>query len=125
MLAEIGNFKFEINETAYEKLSRSINYKFNSTQRLGSFDNWQSVGKYEETINLEGTLILKSQEQLKDFETMAKEKKVQRFGTAKISKQVIILNLELDRSNFLNDGQFLKQSFKISMAVVGGVNNGK
>ena len=120
MLAEIGNFKFEINETAYEKLSRSINYKFNSTQRLGNFDNWQSVGKYEETINLEGTLILKSQEQLKDFETMAKEKQVQRFGTAKISKQVIILNLELDRSNFLNDGQFLKQSFKISMAVVGG-----
>ena len=32
---------------------------------------------------------------------------------------VLILNLELDQSSFLKDGAFLRQTYKISLGVVG------
>lgn len=120
MLAQIGDYLFEINQTNFDKLKRSINFNFTSTQRLGNFSSWQSVGKYEETINIDGTLIAKSQEQLKAFELMARDKKPLTMAfTNGTCLTVLILNLELDQSAFLKDGAFLRQTYKISLGVVG------
>ena len=77
MLAQIGDFLFEIDKTSFSKLSRKVSFGFTSQKRLGNFDNWQDVGKYEETIDIDGTLIAKSQTQLKDFVTMARLKQPQ------------------------------------------------
>ncbi|MBD3842591.1 MAG: phage tail protein [Campylobacterales bacterium] len=120
MLAQIEDFTFEVNDTAYDTLKRSINYRFSSMQRLGNFDDWQSVGKHEESIELNGVLIAKSQAQLDDFEKLA-EAKVARtlaFSNGRC-KTILILNLELEQSNFLKDGAFLKQGFKITLVVDG------
>ena len=120
MLAQIDEFTFDINDTAFDELKRTINFTFNHSQRLGNFDNWQSTGMYEETIELKGTLIAKSQKQLRDFELMARAKqpRILAFGDG-TCKTILILTLELSRSSFLKDGAFLKQEFKIDLAVVG------
>lgn len=117
MLALIGDYKFEINKTNFEKLRRNISFGFTSSQRLGNFKKWQSVGKYEETIDIDGTLITKSQSQLKAFEYMAREKKPVTMIFNGVSITVIILNLDTDQSLFLKDGAFLKQTYKIKLAV--------
>lgn len=120
VLAQIEDFIFEINDTAYDTLKRSISYKFSQTQRIGNFDDWQNVGKHEESIEIDGVLLAKSQEQLKAFEKMAEEKKTRTLAFSNgTCKTIIILNLELEQSNFLKDGAFLKQAFKISLAVDG------
>lgn len=120
MLTQIGDFVFEINGTNFEKFKEKTSYKFSSQKRLGNFDSWQSVGKYEGKIDIAGTLIAKSQSQLRGFEIMAKKKEPQTMafsnGTA---KTVLILELETDKSSFLNDGAFLRQTYKINLVVVG------
>lgn len=120
MLAQIEDFTFEVSDTAYDTLKRSINYRFNTMQRLGNHDDYQSVGKHEEGIELNGVLLLKSQTQLDDFEKMAEQKiaRTLAFSNGRC-KTILILNLELEQSNFLKDGAFLRQSFKITIAVDG------
>lgn len=119
MLALIGDFKFNINDTNFEKLKRSIEFKYAKHERVGNFDSYQDIGKYEEKIELEGTLIVKSQKQLNDFEMLGRSKKPQTLvlgdGTA---RTIIIMNLEEDKSSFLNDGTFLQQTYKTTLQVV-------
>lgn len=120
MLAQIGDYLFEINDTNFNKLSRKVNFGFTAQKRLGNFDGWQGVGKYEETINIDGTLIAKSQTQLKDFELMAREKLPATMAfTNGTCLTVIILDFENERNTFLKDGSFLRQTYKISLGVVG------
>ena len=120
MLAQIGDYIFEINDTNFDKLKRNINFNFTANKRLGNFDRWQSVGKYEETISIDGTLIAKSQNQLKDFELMARAKSPETMAfTNGTCLTVVILNLDIDQSTFLKDGAFLRQTYKINLGVVG------
>jgi len=120
LLAQIGDYVFEINETNFEKLKRKVVFNFKQNNRLGNFSSWQGIGKYEETININGTLIAKSQTQLKDFELMAREKKPQTMAfTDGTCLTVLILDLEAEQSGFLKDGAFLRQTYKISLGVVG------
>lgn len=119
MLAKIDDFTFEVTNASYNSLKRSMDYRFNAQQRISNHDYFQDISKYEESIELKGVLLLKSQSQLKDLEDMAKEKKERLLVfTNGTCKTVIILTLELEQSNFLKDGAFLKQSFKINLAVI-------
>ncbi|WP_164967636.1 phage tail protein [Arcobacter sp. CECT 8985] len=119
MLALIGDFKFDINTTNFEKLKRSISFGFVKHTRVGNFDSYQAIGEYEEKIDIEGTLIAKSQKQLRDFELLGRKKEpvtlVLPDGTA---KTIIIMDLEEDKSSFLRSGEFLKQVYKTSLQVV-------
>ncbi|QEE32442.1 phage tail protein [Malaciobacter canalis] len=119
MLALIGDFKFDINTTNFEKLKRSISFGFVKHARVGNFDSYQAIGEYEEKIDVEGTLIAKSQKQLRDFELLGRKKEpvtlVLPDGTA---KTIIIMDLEEDKSSFLRSGEFLKQVYKTSLQVV-------
>lgn len=120
MLAQIGDYLFEVNNTSFDKLKRKVSFGFTAQKRLGNFDGWQDVGKYEETIDINGTLIAKSQTQLKDFELMAREKQpVTMAFTNGTCLTVIILDLEAEQNSFLKDGAFLRQTYKIGLAVVG------
>ena len=120
MLSIIGDFKFEINDTNYDKFTSSTNFRFATHARLGNFDEYQDVGKHEESIEIEGVLIAKSQTQLKDFEVMAKKKEpvTIAFGDG-TCKTILIFNIEKERNTFLKDGAFLKQTYKIALTVVG------
>lgn len=120
----IDDYKFDIDGTNFDKLKRSVNFRFSTHQRIGNFDSYQDVGKYEEAIEIDGTLITKSQEQLKAFETMAREKKPRTMVFADgTGETVLILSLEKERSSFLKDGLFLKQTYKIALAVVNDGEN--
>ncbi|RYA23885.1 hypothetical protein CRU96_05615 [Malaciobacter halophilus] len=119
MLGMIDDFKFEINDTNFERLKRTISFGYVKHARVGNFDSYQSIGEYEEKIDIEGTLIVKSQSQLRDFELLGRKKKPVTYvladGTA---KTIIILNLEEDKSSFLKSGEFLKQVYKTTIQVV-------
>ncbi|WP_294963843.1 phage tail protein [Sulfurimonas sp.] len=115
----IGDFKFEINDTNFEKLKKSLNIRFSAHQRLGNFDTYQKSGKHEENLEIAGTLIVKSQKQLKEFETMAKGGEPLTFVTDSSIKTILIFNVEAEQESFLKDGKFLRQSYKIVLQVVG------
>lgn len=119
MLAIIGDYKFEINETTFDKLKSKMAFNFSTNHRLGNFDEYQNVGKYEESIEITGTLIAKSQKQLLSFESMAKQKNPVTFATGDIIKTVLIFQLEREKSNFLKDGSFVKQAYKMVLQVIG------
>ena len=119
MIALIDDFKFEINNTNIDKIKSTLNFNFTTNNRLGNFDNYQATGRFEEKLEIDGILIAKSQTQLKEFEDMAKLKQPVTFTTDDIIKTVLIFNLEREKSNFLKDGAFVKQSYKIVLQVVG------
>lgn len=119
MLGLIGDYKFEINDTSFESLKSTLNFRFSANQRLGNFDSFQSSGKHEETIEIKGTLIVKSQSQLKKFEIMAKAKQPVTFVTDDMIKTILIFSLEKEKNTFLKDGKFLKQTYTIILQVVG------
>ncbi len=120
MQAKIGDFLFELNGTNVDKIKRSLSFGYATNQRLGTFNSYQAIGAWEESVEFNGTLVAKSIKQLNDFETMAKQKEelTLALGTGEVMK-VIILNIELERDSFLKDGAFLKQTYKISLQRVG------
>ncbi len=119
MLAMIGDFEFTIDGTSFESFEKNLDLKFATHERLGNFNLYQNIGKYEEDINIKGTLIVKSQRQLDAFEVMAKRKEAVTLtlgnGTA---STILIKNLRTIRDTFLKDGLFLKQSYTIGLQVV-------
>ncbi len=124
MLAMIGDFEFTIDGTSFESFEKNLDLKFATHERLGNFNLYQNVGKYEEDINIKGTLVVKSQRQLDAFEVMAKRKEAVTLtlgnGTA---STILIKNLRTIKDTFLKDGLFLKQSYTISLQVVQDDNN--
>lgn len=124
MQAKFGEFLFELNGTNLDKLKRSLTFNFATQQRLGNFNAYQAVGAYEEAVEITGTLLAKSINQMSDFETMGKNKKT--FTLALGSGEVmsaIILNLELERESFLRDGAYLKQTYKVALQRVDDENS--
>lgn len=120
MLAQIEDFTFEIKDTAYDKLNRRLTFRYGVIQRIGNFDLFQNAGKHEEDITIEGILICKSQDQIKAFEDMAKEKKARTMSFSNgRCKTVVIMNIDIEQSNFLKTGEFLRQSFRAFLAVDG------
>jgi len=119
LLALIGDFKFEINDTDFDKIKSTMNFGFSANKRLCNFDGYQAVGLYEENIEINGTLIAKSQKQLGKFEDLAKQKTPVTFVTNESIQTVLILSLEKERTFFLQDGAFTKQAYKIVLQVVG------
>lgn len=119
MLAQIGDYVFEINGTSFESLERILSFKFATHERLGNFNLYQDIGKYEDSISIKGTLIVKKQSQLDNFETMAKKKlPVTMVFVNGIAFSVLILEIKRVMNSFLKDGLFLKQTYTIALQVV-------
>ncbi len=118
MLGMIGDFKFNLNDTNFDKIKKSLNINFSTHQRLGNHDNHQKSGRYEENIELNGTLRVKSQKQLKKLETIAKLGLPVTFVTDSSIKTILILNVETEQEVFLKDGKFLKQDYTIKFKVL-------
>ena len=116
MLAKIGDFLFELNGTNVDKIKRSLSFGFATNQRLGNHNSFQAVGMWEESVEFNGTLVVKSQNQLRDFETMGKLKKeaTLALGTGEVMK-VVILDISRELDSFLKSGEFLKQTYKIGL----------
>jgi len=119
MLAQIGDYIFEINGTSFESLERTLSFKFATHERLGNFNLYQDIGKYEDSISIKGTLIVKKQSQLDNFETMATKKlPVTMVFVNGVAFSVLILEIKRVMNSFLKDGLFLKQTYTIALQVV-------
>jgi phage protein U len=114
----IGDFEFNVNDTSLDNIKTNLNFRFNAQQRLGNFDNYQSSGLYDKSFEIKGKLLAKSQSQLSNFEAMAKAKLPVTFVTLDTVTTILILSLEIDKTNFLKDGAFLEQGYKIDMVEV-------
>lgn len=121
MLAIIGNFDFKVDDTSFDEFESRVSFGWATFENLGGFNTYQSVGKYEEQLLLKGVLICKSQNQLTEFENMAKQKKQQTlaFSNGK-AYQILIFGINKTKKNFLRTGEFLEQSYQIDLQVVGG-----
>lgn len=120
MLALIDFFEFDIHGTDLEALISNTYFKYARHERLGNFDTFQNVGQYEEDITLNGTLICKSQQQLREFEFLAKLKTNHILTLPDGTCKTILTNdIQKNKSNFLKSGEFLRQEYSISLTVVG------
>ena len=120
MLAIIGDFEFKVDATSFDELQSRITFNFATHENLGGFNTYQSVGKHEQSDTLNGNLIAKSQKQLNDFESMAKDKEKQTIAFANGSAySIIIMSIDKSKKNFLRSGEFLEQSYAIKLQVVG------
>ncbi len=121
MLALVDFFKFDIDGTDLESLSNYLSFPYARHSRLGNFDTFQDVGKYEEDYTLRGTLYCKSQQELKDFEFLGKMKTKHILTLPDgVCKTILIMGMRTDKSTFLKTGEFLRQDYDISLSVVGG-----
>lgn len=120
MLAMIDEYEFDLEGTSFDSIERTIDFKFAIHERLGNFNEYQNIEKYEEDISIKGTLIVKKQKQLEDFEIMAKKKQevTLTLGNGNAST-MLIMKLKTIQDSFLKEGLFLKQSYTISLQVVG------
>ena len=116
MLAKLGDFVFEMNDTDIKTITHQLSFGFNRQKRLGNHSYTQSDGLWEESISFSGKLILKSVNTLKSFEGMAKEKKPLRLtlGTGE-SFMVTIESISRTKSGFFKDGKFRYQEYSISL----------
>lgn len=120
MLAIIGDFEFKVNATSFDNFQSKTTFNFATHENLGGFNTYQNVGKYEQADSLSGTLIAKSQKQLNEFESMAKEKLEQTIAFANGSAYlVLIMSISKTKKNFLQSGEFIEQAYSIELQVVG------
>jgi len=116
MLALLGTFKFEIKDTAYQRLSEKIEYEWAEHKRALSFVGHENVGAYKQSFDIQGTLILKNAYSLEELKTLASFKKPLPlvFGTG-FCYWVIIENIEIDHSRFIPSGGAIKRDFRVSL----------
>ena len=116
MLAKVGEFIFDLNNKDIADISHQLNFPFDTQKRIGNHEYTQKRGQWEEDVNFNGKLILKSVNILKEFEDMAKEQLPVRLtlGTGE-SYKVTIKSMSRTKSGFLKDGKFRYQGFSIAM----------
>lgn len=116
MLMMIGQFKFEINKTDFEELETTLTFDYAELEKIGAHSSFQAVGKYKQEDSIKGELICKSQSQLKAFADMAKQMKPQTLALPTgEAYTVLIFSIRKTKKNFLKTGEFLKQSYSISL----------
>lgn len=120
MLLMIGNFKFEVNETDFDEYKSKLTFGYVTHENFGSYNSYQATGKFEQEDSLKGTLICKSQTQLKAFEDMGKRMEAQTLASSNgEAYSVLIFSVEKTKSNFLKSGEFLRQSYSINLQRIG------
>jgi len=116
MLCDLGGILFEIKKREFEKINRTLSFTFAKKSRLGKNPTFQSVNGYEESFEIEGKLISRSNSDLKPIESLAKKKEPVRLtlGSGE-SLEVIIEKISEGRSCFMDNGHYVKNGFKISL----------
>lgn len=116
-LAKLGDFKFEIDGLGYETLKRKLSFSFQKNDLLSDFPNHQAMGRWDESIDLDGSIILKKRDQVNQLLEMAKKKRPQLFvtGYGEIFGKFLIKDIDLKQSYFIQNGLYLRQDFSISM----------
>lgn len=122
-MAMIDYFHFNLSNTDFERLSRTLNFSFAEIQKAQNYEGSQSVGKDTEEITISGSLttIRSGLRPLADLETIAKRKESVPFvmGYGDILGDFKITKISEDRSVFLEDGKSVMVEFTIDLKRVG------
>lgn len=116
MLGMLDDFKFEMNKNQLESIAHNIEFDYAESKRLGNHPKLQAVGKSTEAFTLSGTLLLQKVTALDKLIDIGEKKKPVVLSFVNASAiQVVILSMKMDKSLFLQTGEFLKQGFSVEL----------
>jgi len=117
MLAMIGGYKFDMNETSYQQLKENFSFGWSKKERLYNHPIFMKKNKSSHAVDISGTLILQKVYALDDLVALAEQKAPVTFVTldhARVFK-VIILSITIDKDIFLETGAEVRKKFSLKM----------
>lgn len=112
----LGGFFFETQENGYQKLIEKLTFEYAEHYKALNFREDEDIGGYEESWDMEGTLILQNIYSLEELKNIAKEKVpvLLVFGNG-FAFWVTIREIEIESTRFLRTGEQLKRDFKVKL----------
>jgi len=117
-MGKIGDFKFYMNTNEYQKLSKSLSATFGSYKPIKGQERLSDSGGFEQKLSLNGVLVVQPQDALKTLEDYLKTREPLEFTTLRESFKVVITNLNINQSHFLDNGDFTVQDYNLSLKEV-------
>ena len=119
MMMILGMFPFSISTAVYQQLQRSTNWRHASNSRVGDMPAYQYVGRGEDTISLEGTIVPEfgSQMSITALRTMGDTGKAFPLiaGTGKVFGLYLIADLQETQTIFFQNGLPRKIEFSLKL----------
>jgi len=117
-IGKIGDFKFYMNKNDYKKLSKTLSATFGSYKPIKGQERLSDSGGFERKINLSGVLVVQPLDALKTLEEYVEKREPLEFTTLRESYRVVITNLSINQSHFLDNGDFTVQDYNLSLKEV-------
>ena len=117
-MGKIGDFKFYMNKNDYKKLSKTLSATFGSYKPLKGQERLSDSGGFERKISLSGVLVMQPLDTLKTLEEYVEKREPLEFTTLRESYRVVITNLSINQSHFLDNGDFTVQDYNLSLKEV-------
>lgn len=117
MLGLLDFYVFEWNTNGYQKLTNKLHCNYESIKRIGNNPKHQSVNGYDESWDLEGTLILKGLYTLDPLKILAKLKKPVTLilPNDPLIYRVVIVDIEISKDIFMKHGEEVRKKFKVNL----------
>ncbi|MDV8157480.1 phage tail protein [Acinetobacter bereziniae] len=119
MMMILGMFPFSIPTAAYQQLQRSTNWRHPSNSRVGDMPAYQFLGRGEDTISLEGSIVPEfgSQMSITALRTMGDTGKAFPLisGTGKVFGLYLINDLQETQTIFFKNGLPRKIEFSLKL----------
>lgn len=117
-----GMFPFMIATATYQQLQRSTNWRHPSSSRVGDMPAYQFVGRGEDTITLDGSIVPEfgSQMSITALRTMGDTGKPFPLisGTGKVYGLYIMTDVSETQTYFFSNGKPRKIEFSIKLTMV-------
>ena len=119
MMMILGVFPFSIPTATYQQLQRSTNWRHPNNSRVGDIPAYQFIGRGEDTITLEGSIVPEfgAQISLTGLRVMADTGKAFPLisGAGKVYGLYIISDLQETHTYFFKDGTARKIEFSLKL----------
>lgn len=120
----LGPFRFSLETAAYQNLTRTDEYRWESQERIGRHPAMQFIGAGHTTLSLDGTIYPSFKGGLGQIERM---RAVASFGSplflvsggGRIFGQFVIMHVEETQTFFFKDGTPRKQDFALELKSYG------
>ncbi|WP_419768593.1 phage tail protein [Arcobacter sp.] len=116
MLGMIDEYKFEMTKAQLQSISEEIDFGIVSSFRIGNYPKHQAPSKGKRGFTLSGILIMQSIKELESLRELGEAQKPVVLSLPSLPTiQVMMMNLSTNKSNFLNTGEHLEQSFTLKL----------
>lgn len=122
MMMIFGMFIFSMNTAAYQQLQRSTNWRHPNNDRVGDIPAYQFVGRGEDTITLEGSIVPQfgMPSSITALRSMGDTGKAFALisGTGKVFGMYILTDLQETQTIFFKDGTPRQIDFNLTLKQV-------